>query len=107
MPASRSAHKFVDQGADEIQHISFIELNFLFPELKETRNRDRFIEAAECAREFTLKMPEARHYRAFSEPVDLDRLEAALDTRPDAFFRRQDQFLADLTALKLDPANPS
>ena len=53
VPAFMSAREFVDGGADEIQHLNFIVLNFLFPEVKETRNRDRFTKVAESAREFT------------------------------------------------------
>ena len=49
VPAFMSARQFVEGGADEIQHINFIVLNFLFPEVKETRNRDRFIKVAEHA----------------------------------------------------------
>src|SRR4029078_11834550 len=53
VPAFMSARRFVEGGADEIQHLNFIVLNFLFPEVKETRNRDRFIKVAEHACEFT------------------------------------------------------
>ena len=65
VPAFMSAQQFVEGGADEIQHINFIELNFLFPEVKETRNRDRFIKVAEHAREFTPDKPEVREFIAF------------------------------------------
>ena len=65
IPAFMSARQFVEGGADEIQHINFIELNFLFPEVKETRNRDRFIKVAEHAREFTPDKPEVREFIAF------------------------------------------
>src|SRR5678816_1329686 len=65
VPAFMSAKQFVDGGADEIQHINFIELNFLFPEVKETRNRDRFIKVAERAREFTPDKPEVREFIKF------------------------------------------
>ena len=65
VPAFMSAKQFVEDGADEIQHINFIELNFLFPEVKETRNRDRFIKVAERAREFTPDKPEVREFIAF------------------------------------------
>ena len=34
VPAFMSARQFVEGGADEIQHLNFIELNFLFPEVK-------------------------------------------------------------------------
>jgi len=65
VPAFMSAKQFVENGADEIQHINFIELNFLFPEVKETRNRDRFIKVAERAREFTPDKPEVRDFISF------------------------------------------
>jgi cytosine/adenosine deaminase-related metal-dependent hydrolase len=65
VPAFMSAHQFVDGGADEIQHLNFIFLNFLYPEVKETRNRDRFIKVAERAREFTPDKPEVRDFIAF------------------------------------------
>ena len=65
VPAFMSARQFVERGADEIQHLNFIELNFLFPEVKETRNRDRFIKVAERAREFTPDKPEVRDFIDF------------------------------------------
>jgi hypothetical protein len=65
VPAFMSARQFVDNGADEIQHLNFIFLNFLFPEVKETRNRDRFIKVAERAREFTPDKPEVRDFIKF------------------------------------------
>jgi hypothetical protein len=65
VPAFMSARQFVENGADEIQHINFIVLNFLFPEVKETRNRDRFIKVAERAREFTPDKPEVRDFINF------------------------------------------
>src|SRR5438094_6022349 len=65
VPDLRSARQFVEGGADEIQHLNFIDLNFLFPEVKETRNRDRFIKVAERAREFTPDKLEVRDFIAF------------------------------------------
>jgi hypothetical protein len=65
VPAFMSARQFVENGADEIQHINFIVLNFLFPEVKETRNRDRFIKVAERARDFTPDKPEVREFIRF------------------------------------------
>lgn len=65
VPAFMSAKQFVENGADEIQHFNFVELNFLFPEVKETRNRDRFIKVAERAREFTPDKPEVREFIQF------------------------------------------
>ena len=80
VPAFMSARQFVEGGADEIQHINFIELNFLFPEVKETRNRDRFIKVAEHAREFTPDKPEVREFIAF-----LKQHHTVLDPTMDAF----------------------
>ena len=65
VPAFMSARQFVENGADEIQHLNFIFLNFLFPEVKETRNRDRFIKVAERAREFSPDKPEVRDFINF------------------------------------------
>ena len=65
VPAFMSARQFVEDGADEIQHLNFIELNFLYPEVKETRNRDRFTKVAEHAREFTPDKPVVREFIQF------------------------------------------
>ncbi|HJT97326.1 MAG TPA: amidohydrolase family protein, partial [Rhodanobacteraceae bacterium] len=65
VPAFMPARQFVEDGADEIQHLNFIELNFLWPEVKETRNRDRFIKVAEHAYEHTPDKPEVREFIAF------------------------------------------
>jgi imidazolonepropionase-like amidohydrolase len=80
VPAFMSARQFVEDGADEIQHINFIELNFLFPEVKETRNTDRFTKVAEHAREFTPEKPEVREFIAF-----LKQHHTVLDPTMDAF----------------------
>ena len=63
-PLSMVARQFIEAGADEIQHLNFIELNFL-PEVKETRNRNRFIKVAERAREFTPDKPQVREFIDF------------------------------------------
>ena len=65
VPAFMSARQFIEDGADEIQHLNFIELNFLFPEVQETRNRDRFIKVAEHAREFSPDKPQVREFIDF------------------------------------------
>jgi imidazolonepropionase-like amidohydrolase len=80
VPAFMSARQFVEAGADEIQHINFIELNFLFPEVKETRNRDRFIKVAEHAREFTPDKPQVREFIEF-----LKQHHTVVDPTMDAF----------------------
>ncbi|HET7065308.1 MAG TPA: amidohydrolase family protein [Rudaea sp.] len=80
VPAFMSARQFVEGGADEIQHINFIFLNFLFDTVKETRNRDRFIKVAEHAREFTPDKPQVKEFIAF-----LKAHHTVLDPTLDAF----------------------
>ena len=80
VPAFMSARQFVEGGADEIQHLNFIELNFLFPEVQETRNRDRFIKVAERARDFTPDKPEVREFIDF-----LKRHQTVLDPTMSVF----------------------
>jgi len=53
VPAFMNAQQFVADGADEIQHLNFIVLDFLFDQVKETRNMNRFTAVAAHAREFT------------------------------------------------------
>ncbi len=43
VPANMTAEQFIRDGADEIQHMNFIFLNFM-PDVKETRTPARFIE---------------------------------------------------------------
>lgn len=80
VPAFMSARQFVDGGADEIQHINMVFLNFLFDTVKETRNRDRFIKVAEHAHEFTPDKPEVKEFIAF-----LKAHHTVLDPTLDAF----------------------
>jgi imidazolonepropionase-like amidohydrolase len=65
VPAFMSARQFIEGGADEIQHLNFIVLNFLYPDVKETRNRDRFIKVAEHASEFPPERTEVTDFINF------------------------------------------
>jgi len=65
VPAFMSAHQFVAGGADEIQHLNFIVLDFLFDQLKETRNMNRFTAVAAHAREFTPEKPQVQELIAY------------------------------------------
>jgi len=51
VPAFMTAQQFVEDGADEIQHMNFIFLNFMFDTVKDTRGRLRFTEVAAHAAE--------------------------------------------------------
>ena len=47
VPAFMTAEQFVREGSDEIQHINFLFLNFLFDTVKDTRTPARFTAVAE------------------------------------------------------------
>ena len=65
VPAFMSAQEFVADGADEIQHLNFIVLDFLFDQVKETRNMNRFTAVAAHAREFTPEKPQVQELIAY------------------------------------------
>ena len=65
VPAFMSAQQFVADGADEIQHLNFIVLDFLFDRVKETRNMNRFTAVAAHAREFTPEKPQVQEFIAY------------------------------------------
>ena len=46
VPAFMTAEQFVNDGVDEIQHMNFIFLNFMFDQVKDTRTPARFTEVA-------------------------------------------------------------
>lgn len=54
VPAFTYARAFVEAGADEIQHLNFILLNF-FPDVKDTRTRDRYTVLADRLAQFDFK----------------------------------------------------
>jgi imidazolonepropionase-like amidohydrolase len=60
VPAFMSARMFVDAGADEIQHMNFIVLNFFFDQIKDTRGTTRFTAVGEHAHELTPDNPKVQ-----------------------------------------------
>src|SRR5213075_3270213 len=67
VPAFMSARQFVERGADEIQHINFIELNFLFPEVKETRKSRSFYQSGRASSRIHAGQTRSARFRGFSE----------------------------------------
>jgi len=65
VPAFTNAHQFVMDGADEIQHLNFIVLNFLYPQVQDTRTKDRYTMVAEGARDFPPGNPRVDEFIAF------------------------------------------
>ena len=91
VPAFMSAQQFVADGADEIQHLNFIVLDFLFDQVKETRNMNRFTAVAAHAREFTPDKPQVRDFIAY-----LARHHTVLDPTVNVF---ETLFCGDQTAV--------
>jgi hypothetical protein len=60
-----SAQLFVDAGADEIQHMNFIVLNFLFDTVKDTRGTARFTAVAQHAAELGPDKPKVQEFIGF------------------------------------------
>lgn len=91
VPAFMSAEQFVAAGADEIQHLNFIVLDFLWPAVQETRNMNRFTAVAAHARDFPPDKPPARDFIAY-----LARHHTVLDPTVNIF---EAQFCGDPAAL--------
>lgn len=64
VPAFTYARAFIEAGADEIQHLNFILLNF-FPEVQDTRTRDRYTVLADRLSRFDLREPRFAEFVAF------------------------------------------
>jgi imidazolonepropionase-like amidohydrolase len=65
VPAFMTARQFVAGGADEIQHLNFIVLNFLFDTVKDTRGTTRFTAVAEHASQFGPDNPQVQQFIAY------------------------------------------
>ena len=63
VPAGMTASQFVRDGADEIQHMNFVFLNF-WPEVKETRTPARFTEPGKRAASLDLNSPQVNQFIA-------------------------------------------
>jgi imidazolonepropionase-like amidohydrolase len=64
VPAFMRAQGFVEAGADEIQHLNFIVLNF-FPEVADTRTKDRYTITADKLHELDVDGPQVSEFIAF------------------------------------------
>jgi len=62
VPAYMTARQFIEAGADELQHINFVFLNFFFDEVQDTRTPARFTTVAQRASKLDLESPEVRSF---------------------------------------------
>jgi imidazolonepropionase-like amidohydrolase len=91
VPAFMSARQFVAAGADEIQHLNFIVLNFLFDQVKDTRDMTRFTAVGARAREVQPDQPAVREFIDY-----LVRHHTVLDPTVNAF---EELFCGDPSAV--------
>jgi cytosine/adenosine deaminase-related metal-dependent hydrolase len=62
VPAYMTARQFIEAGADEMQHINFVFLNFFFDEVKDTRTPARFTTVAQRASKLDLNSAEVQSF---------------------------------------------
>jgi len=62
VPNGLTARQFVEEGADEIQHINFIFLNFLADKVKDTRTPERFTAVGDYAAKLDLDSQPVRDF---------------------------------------------
>ncbi|HKS73727.1 MAG TPA: amidohydrolase family protein [Terriglobales bacterium] len=65
VPAFMTAEQFVKDGADEIQHMNFIFLNFMFDQVKDTRTPARFTEVATRGADIDPASPQVQAFVQF------------------------------------------
>ncbi len=88
VPDGMIASEFVRAGADELQHINFVFLNFLRGQVKDTRTPERFTAVGEHAAELDLDSPPVRDFIALllehhtTVDVTLDAFEGMFNGRP-------------------------
>jgi hypothetical protein len=62
VPAFMTAEQFIRDGADEIQHMNFIFLNFMFDQVKDTRTPARFTEVARRGADIDPASPQVQNF---------------------------------------------
>jgi len=62
VPAFMTAQQFIEDGADEIQHMNFIFLNFMFDKVKDTRTPARFTEVAQRGADIDPASPQVQSF---------------------------------------------
>ena len=88
VPNGMIATQFVEAGADELQHINFIFLNFLAGQVKDTRTPERFTAVAANAAKLDLQSPPVEDFMALlrrhrtAVDVTLVAFEAMFTGRP-------------------------
>lgn len=87
VPAHMTARQFVENGADEIQHINMLMLNFLFDKVQDTRTPARFTAIGEYGAGIDLGTPAVRDFVALLKQRDI-AIDPTVSTFEDMFLGR-------------------
>lgn len=87
VPAYMTARQFVENGADEIQHINMLMLNFLFDKVQDTRSPARFTAIGEFGAGIDLGSPAVHDFVALLKRRDIV-VDPTLSTFEDMFLGR-------------------
>lgn len=87
VPAHMTARQFVENGADEIQHINMLMLNFLFDKVQDTRTPARFTAIGEYGAGIDLGSPAVRDFVALLKQRDI-AVDPTVSTFEDMFLGR-------------------
>ncbi|TDR41297.1 cytosine/adenosine deaminase-related metal-dependent hydrolase [Tahibacter aquaticus] len=87
VPAFMTARQFVDNGADEIQHINMLMLNFLFDKVQDTRSPARFTAIGEYGAGIDLGSPQVLEFVQHLKQKDIV-VDPTVSTFEDMFLGR-------------------
>ena len=87
VPAFMTARQFVEGGADEIQHINMLVLNFYFDKVQDTRSPARFTAVAENGATLDLSSQPVRDFIALLKQRDIV-IDPTVGTFEDMFLSR-------------------
>ena len=87
VPAFMTARQFVENGADEIQHINMLMLNFLFDKVQDTRSPARFVAIGEYGASIDLSSKEVQDFIALLKRKDIV-IDPTVSTFEDMFLGR-------------------
>jgi cytosine/adenosine deaminase-related metal-dependent hydrolase len=87
VPAFMTARQFVENGADEIQHINMLFLNFMFDKVQDTRTPARFTAVAEYGAALDLSSKPVREFIQLLKDRDIV-IDPTVGTFEDMFLSR-------------------
>lgn len=87
VPAQMTARQFVENGADEIQHINMLMLNFLFDKVQDTRTPARFTAIGEYGAGIDLGSAQVRDFVALLKQRNI-AIDPTVSTFEDMFLGR-------------------